>query len=52
MLWSVYNLDTKAWATATNYSTKAEAETLLRIIKARCWDHYEVRSRAFGTIKE
>lgn len=52
MLWSVYNVTRKRWATFTNYSTKKEAKRLLKRIMEWCPDDYTVVGRKFGTIKE
>lgn len=52
MLYSVWNLTRKSWATSTNFSTEREAADLLATIVRKCHDRYEVRPRQFGTIKE
>lgn len=51
-LFSVWNKSRGDWATTTNYSTQREAHALRKVIEAVCSDKYEVRERAFGTIKE
>ena len=52
MLYSVWNVTKKAWATSTNFSTEREAGNLLSVIQRQCKDEYAVRGRKFGTIKE
>ncbi len=48
--YGVYNVTRDTWATSTNFSTREEAEQLLRTITAVCRDNYMVRAKAFGTL--
>jgi len=50
MLFSIWNITQNAWATETNFSTRAEAAKLLGKIYQQCRDEYEIRPRKFGTL--
>lgn len=52
MLYSVWNVTRKSWATSTNFSTRGEAARLMACIVRQCTDQYEIKGRQFGTIQE
>lgn len=50
MLYSVWNDTAQRWATSTNFSTRAEAESLRRVIVSKIVARYVVKERKFGSI--